>query len=72
MPYTAIVNVTKLGLDVVTMKSDLHHLKVGCIDNICISKVVCSFALSSLLELQRRSGVWDKIMQEVAELISSC
>ena len=55
MPYTAIVNVTKLGLDVVTMKSDLHHLKVGYIDNICISKVVCSFDLSSLLELQRRS-----------------
>ena len=36
MPYTAIVNFTKLQLDVVTMKSDLHHLKVGCISNISI------------------------------------
>ena len=30
MPYTTIVNFTKLQLDVVIMKSDLHHLKVGC------------------------------------------
>ena len=59
MPYTAIGNVTKQGLDVVTMKSDFHHLKVGYIDNICISKVVCSFDLSSLLELQRRSVEYD-------------
>ena len=55
MPYTAIVNFTKLQLDVVTMKSDLHHLKVGCISNISILKVICSFDLSSLLELQMHS-----------------
>ena len=55
MPYTAIVNFTKLQLDVVTMKSDLHHLKLGCISNISILKVVCSFDLSSLLELQMHS-----------------
>ena len=60
MPYTAIVNFTKLQLDVVTMKSDLHHLKVGYID-ICKSKVVCSFDLSSPLELQRRSVRYDSL-----------
>ena len=31
-------------------------MKVGCLENICISKVVCSFDLTSLLELQRRSA----------------
>ena len=46
-PYTVILNVKELGLDVVTMNNDCYHLKVGCIVIICIPKDCLGFDLSS-------------------------
>ena len=55
-PYTVILQVTKSGLDVVTMNNDWCHMKVGCLVNICMLKVSCRFDLTPLLELQIHSA----------------
>ena len=44
--YTVILQVTKSGLDVVTMNNDWCHMKVGCLVNICMLKVSCRFDLT--------------------------
>ena len=54
-PYTVILQVTKSGLDVVTVNNDWCHMKVGCLVNICMLKVSCRFDLTPLLELQIHS-----------------
>ena len=56
-PYTVILQVTKSGLDVVTMNNDWCHMKVGCLVNICMLKVSCRFDLIPLLELQIHGGI---------------
>ena len=46
-PYTIILDVKELVLDVVTMNNDYYYLKVGCIVIICIPKDSLGFDLSS-------------------------
>ena len=68
-PYTVILQVTKSGLDVVTMNNDWCHMKVGCLVNICMLKVSCRFDLTPLLELQIHSAISGYVHEHKTKII---